>query len=254
MKSINKKITLGIIISFITFVIILSQTWHTVLPARPFYSNDTLLKELNNVVYGITVENIIDPVHIDERNVFVPFITTRNQPGMSYWAYENKGWQLVSYIQDPAPHLWTINNGEEKYITYYFHPESDVATTDFYLIGERYYSQSTSYDGATTQQYIPKIQMKFSHDVSEVGFNVVPIPEIWDKVWNEYVHFEKTQLAEDVETWFYSAPHISLRVGWIPKTVDGASPSHDTPYTGTGGGAKSAKVDYIYILNDFEIE
>lgn len=121
-----------------------------------FLQEQELIGRLNSVDEKIIVEVVQDIIFIDDKHVFVPFVSNDEEYGFSLWKWKNGKWHLSRKSVSESIHIIKIN--EKDPTTYYFvwnFPDDNINAIKLFLLKDRNYRYS---DGYTT--YYPRIQME----------------------------------------------------------------------------------------------
>ncbi|WP_312472145.1 hypothetical protein [Neobacillus sp.] len=214
-----------------------------------FLTNEQLIGKINQAFPEAPVRVIRDIVHVDERHIFVPFISEDDHYGGSYWAWQKHKWQAVAMDTIGGPHVWKINSKDPStfHLLWNIHPDDQVSYLKFYCVRDRGYH---GFDGGV--MYDPKIQMEKKVSFEENSYGVLRLPDNWLTFMKA---FHKVESAKVPDLLFSSIfPVDQMYFGWTP--YDKMDKEVILKSTGNGGGFSTGNggVDFIRYLNESEIE
>ena len=211
--SIFSILIIGIVIYLIKFV-----------TPTEFYNEEELLKKFQQEDRYIQIEVIQDIIHIDEKHVFVPYISTDQDYGISIWKWEEGKWRLAQSEVTSEVLFWQINENDPS--TYRFAwnlpPDKSIETIRFMMVKDRGHHMS-----GEDYYYQSRIQMEESVPF-EKTYGIIPLPEDWLEVYEESnkLSFKPTNLVEQFVLSSFAYPeHFSFAYGIYNEK--GESPSFD---------------------------
>lgn len=214
-----------------------------------FPTDDQLIQEINDTFPRIAVDIIQDWVFVDERHVFVPFITEKDDYGVSYWVWKQRKWRAESISGVGQPYIWKINKKDPS--TYHFvwnmHPDNQLDSVDFYLLRDRGYRGT-----GEVWNYYPRIQMEEKILLQEKSYGVLQFPDEWVSFMTPFMRVESAKQPSVFFNDFYPEHHLLF--GWVSYDRMGKS---TYPEKGLNGGLYSnysRNIEYVRFLHEGEIE
>jgi hypothetical protein len=238
------------LIIFVCLLIVISGIvyWFYYKDPEPFLDDKVFSREITSVLDRVQVKTIQDRVFLDERHVFVPYITENNKYGMSYWEWRNNKWRLLYGASTGEPRLVKLDM--DKPSTYYFawniHPSDKLESIDFYLLKERSYRVSNGND-----LYQPGILLKRSLKLTEKTYGVLKLPEEWASYLVASSSYEKGTHSDSILGSFIPTP--TNHFGWMPISVNGREKFLEHTLNGNGF-TSGEKVEHIMFLSEQDLE
>ncbi|MDQ0231678.1 hypothetical protein [Metabacillus malikii] len=160
---------LGIVIGIGIILIYFSK------PA-PFLTHQQLVKQINENIPDANPETIQDTIFIDDSHVFAPFITEKNEYGISLWEWQHGSWAPIRITTSGEPTVWKIkhNNLSTYRIVWNYHPKDQIQSFAIFYIRERGFSSSSN-----KEIYLPRIELSHNITVDEGSYGLREIPEFW---------------------------------------------------------------------------
>jgi len=244
-----KKRRLLVVALLVVLLLSVFLFWFYFSKPSAFPTNDQLIQEINDTFPRTAVDIIQDRVSVDERHVFVPFITEKDDYGVSYWVWKQRKWRAESISGDGQPHMWKINKKDPS--TYHFiwnmHPDNQLDSADFYLIRDRGYRGT-----GDVWSYYPRIQMREKIFLQEKSYGVLQFLDEWVSFLNPFMKVESAKQPGVFFNGFY--PEQQLLFGWVSYDSMGES---TYPKNGLNGGLYSSyggDIEYVRFLNEGEVE
>ena len=102
--------------------------WNYLAPPATFPDNEKIQAILSAPYNGVKIAEIQDTIFLDDKHVYIPFITEEEGHGISFWEWEKHEWQLSSYSTGSTPQIWKIDADDPSshYIMWNFHPENNL--------------------------------------------------------------------------------------------------------------------------------
>ncbi|QDP41989.1 hypothetical protein [Radiobacillus deserti] len=184
---------------------------------------------LNQVPEAKTIQDII---FLDDKHVYVPFVTNNNGRGFALWVWRN-GWNVISEGDTGEPRIWQVdpNNPDSYFILYNIHPADNIKSIKLYLLRGSYYS--VSYGEHT---YTPSIKKHVSQDVSEDTYGAIKLPNDWKQLLEGYSRISKQEKQQLI---YFSGP--TLHFAWNAANEQG----EEVKPEGTFGTGSSTTGHYI---------
>ncbi|PKR76738.1 hypothetical protein CEY16_13035 [Halalkalibacillus sediminis] len=188
---------------FIIYFIYFSKP--TALPA-----DDELANQINEIFPEANVETIQETIYLDQEHVYVPFISSENNYGSSYWVWESRNWKPMKIDIGGEPTAWTINKEEpSSYIVWNIHPDDKVSYANLSMMRERDFQISH-----TEHHYSPSIHMKEQISLKEQPYGVLVFPEQWQALLTQENKLISSQNSRDINTSVFL--DVRLHFGWTP--------------------------------------
>ncbi|TRM12316.1 hypothetical protein FH966_11810 [Lentibacillus cibarius] len=208
MKKRTALITIGIMVLLLSLFFI--YRFYFAKPSA-FPPDEQLAEQMNNVFPKANVETIQDTIKLDTEHVFVPFQSSDNHYGASYWIWERNEWKPAKIDTLGKPMIWNIDseNPSASHIVWNLHPSDGISKADFYLIRKRSYFISRG-----EHTYIPRIQMKESVNFGEESYGVLALPDDWRSFMTETTEMASEQKLNTAFTNILTDKNIFI--GWMP--------------------------------------
>lgn len=239
----KKKIYVSVIIAFVLFI-----CWYYFSGPVALPKEDDLIEEIKNA-HRVTPETIQDTIFINDRHVVVPFVSTNNHYGLSFWVWEKRKWRLTSVFTNGAPTLWELNSKDPS--TYYFvwniHPLDNVDSIDFYVLRERNYRGS-----GEKETYYPQIQMKKNVSLHEKSYGIIALPEEWISVIDSIQTVDSYKKQDLFWSSIFHDPMIYY--GWIPRNKEGNELPLEHTFNGSGFTGGRMTIVRLHLLDENELE
>lgn len=216
-------------------------------PPKPFYTNDELIIELNMLSDHSTIKEVQDIIFLDEQRVFVPFLTTEEGYGSSYWTWGGNKWNAIAHYNNSTPFIWSNKKGQDSYFVWNLDPRDNIRSIDFYMIRDRYYQIMTEGD-KRLEIYDPRVQ--FTHTVTaEKSYGVKGVPEEWETVSNLFGESEKTD-----NTFFSSPTNRNIIFGWMPYDENGEKADVRYSIKSVGFHYSYDGLNFVMYVDESELE
>ncbi|WP_102262999.1 hypothetical protein [Mesobacillus jeotgali] len=221
--------------------------WYYLAPPAAFPDKAEIKAILNDPYNRVGIAEIQDTIFLDDKHVYIPFVTEEEGHGISFWEWEKHEWQLSSFSTGSMPQIWKIDADDPSshYIMWNFHPENNLDYLTLYLIKERGFSVSEG-----RQHYDPGIQMGFRAEAGEKSYGYISIPSDWQK----FLEAEnKLMAAMKPESFFADFfPPAQYYFGWQSTSTDGNTEYPSYPNT-NGFGSGGSSTEHLRFLNENEI-
>lgn len=158
-----------------------------------FLQEEEIIEELNKADERIPVEAIQDIIFIDDKHVFVPFISKDNDYCFSLWKWKNGKWHLSEKTVTGFINLVKLKENDPS--SYYFvwnFPDLNISTIKLFLLKERNYRYSEGYT-----MYQPRIQMEQSYS-RDTSYGIIPLSGEMLNVYEELVDMAYNDGAGDI--------------------------------------------------------
>ncbi|WP_088042400.1 hypothetical protein [Bacillus sp. EAC] len=174
----NKKIIISLL-----FTILLALSliyWFYLAKPKPFYSERTLKHIINESTEMAFAKEIQDIIYIDQKHVYVPIISKRNEYGVSFWKWEHHKWKVVSISNKGGmPTLWKINpHDPASYAMFWnYSPDDHVYEIKIRFLRSRGFQVSDNIN-----YYTPKIQMEKRVSLKNKTYGYFKYPQNWVEI------------------------------------------------------------------------
>ncbi|MEH7239333.1 hypothetical protein [Bacillus sp. JJ1562] len=174
----KRKIRLFVVIALALSVVAIVYYFYLAKPSG-FLSSEEILADLNRYSPDSEATEILETLEIDDRHVYVPFITEDNKYGTGLWMWEKHKWELVAESDNGAPKMLKVESKDPgSYRVFWnIHPDDHLSYGELYYIRDRNYRISEGIDN-----YYPRLQMKTILDFEEKPYGIIELPNEWQKV------------------------------------------------------------------------
>lgn len=182
-RNIMMMASIGLFLLFILFV-----GWINLSPSKVTYSKEQLMKEIEEQYDEVKVAQILDISYLDEKHVFVPFMTEENEYGMSLWVRKFSKWHCGQILLNYSVMKWKI--GSNDYFIWNVPLRNESIKLNLYLLRDRQYRVS---DGDI--YYSPAVQMEEEISIDSKSFGYRKINEEWIAVKDEHNHQNESRIS-----------------------------------------------------------
>ncbi|MEI5908560.1 hypothetical protein WAK64_16050 [Bacillus spongiae] len=231
-------IGIGIVSIFLVSLYLLNYSKPTSFP-----THEQLVAEINSTFPEADASDIQDTISVDERHGLVPFISTTDDYGLSYWIWEKNKWKVDTIDTNGVPTVWKVdrNNPSSYRIVWNVHPEDQVSSFQFYLKNDRNY---LSLGGIET--YTPGVLLKKKVSLNKNSYGLMKFPEEWVTFMNTS---RKVESAKQPNMFFNDfSPNQGISYHWISYDQDGNETFLDRSMNGIGSYS-NGKIEMEFILN-----
>lgn len=206
----NKYVQIIFIAIFSCFIFGL---FYTLFPSEPkkFITDQQIKNEVKKEFPKATVKEVQDIVYIDESHVFVPFITTSETYGMSFWKWKHKKWH-VSRIDSRGAHLlvWKIDPKDPAsyVIVWNMNPTDQLGQLKVRMTQKRNAGVENYKDF-----YYPKIQMEKKFSLTSKTYGIFRYPSEWTEMYKLNKNINNVEEAAFIDTGFFESSG-SLNLTW----------------------------------------
>jgi hypothetical protein len=207
-----------------------------------------LIKEINHIFPEANVKEIQDTIEVDEKHVFVPFISEENKYGVSHWVWQKREWELTSVNTGGEPRSWRIEDGDfsTTYLVWNIAPETSIEKLKFYLIKDR-----TFHITEGIEYYDPGVQLEELVKLSSTSYGAMPLPDSWSSIMASYTKLERAR-QPDIFSDFFIEHYMYF--GWMAYDGSGKELPPDHSLFGSGFSGGDDHIEYIRFLDELEIE
>lgn len=233
------------IVSLTTFLVY----WYFFWPPKPFPSNEDIVREMNRTYEEAGAKVILDRLFVDEHHVVVPYISTNEDYGLSYWGWRNHKWQVLTIDTKGEPKVWKVkgNDPSSFAIVWNVDPNDQLQEIQYYLIRNRNYGMTNG-----VEHYFPKVQMKKEISLKEKSYGVLQLPEDWALVLNSVLIEEGVGQS----SLFFNNifPLQNAYFGWIPYDQTGKEAFPEQSVNGNTYVVGDIYQEHVMIMNKVDIE
>ncbi|MCZ8537107.1 hypothetical protein M9R32_07950 [Paenisporosarcina quisquiliarum] len=243
------KKKLLIILSILAILLIFSLIyWITSINPSSFPDKEELMEEINHIFPPANVKEIQDTIVLDEKHVFVPFISEENNYGVSHWVWEQRKWELARVNTGGEPHSWRIENEDlsTTHLVWNISPEIPIEKLKFYLIKDRSFHITDGID-----YYDPGVQLEEIVELSDTSYGAMPLPDSWSSILASYTKLE-TARQPDIFSNFFIEQYMYL--GWMAYDYSGKVLPTVNALNGSGFTGGDEHIEHIRLLDKLEIE
>lgn len=232
---------LGLLSSFTMY-------WFYFAKPAPFPTNEQLVKEINRVFPEVSASVIQDTIPVEERHVVVPFISKKDNYGLSYWVWKKHKWTVLTIDTKGEPKIWKINRKDPSsfHIVWNIHPEDQLSSITYFLIRDRGYQITEGIDN-----YVPRVQMEKKASLQEKSYGVMELPDEWTGFMNAVLEVESTQKTNP---FFNHFPEVNMFFGWIPYDQSEKEIFPEGSVNGSGYSNGNLVIDHMMILSKGDLE
>jgi hypothetical protein len=168
----NKKYVmifiLGLIVIAAVYLFYFSQP-------KALPKNKDMLKKINSALLDTGAIKVQEKMFVDDRHVFVPFITKNNEYGKSFWEWDKYKWEVTGVLSGGQPSIWKIDkeNPSSYQVVWNIHPDDHLNSMKLYLVRERNYHIT-----GDIAIYQPGVQLEEKIDL-EKSYGSMKLPSNW---------------------------------------------------------------------------
>ncbi|WP_285767779.1 hypothetical protein [Peribacillus sp. SI8-4] len=145
----------------------------------PFPSDEQVIERITSFFSEIRPKIIQDRIFLDDRHVFVPFISEDDGYGMSFWVWKNNEWIAASVSGGGQPMVW--NGGEEAVIMWNLNPKDEVGEISIFVKKERDFMVS-----GELATYQPRMGMMHRIPLEGKMYGAESFPDHWQELIKQY--------------------------------------------------------------------
>ncbi|MEH7225157.1 hypothetical protein V7112_15215 [Bacillus sp. JJ1566] len=219
--------------------------------AKPssFLSSEEILAELNKYSPDPEATEILETLEIDDRHVYVPFITKDNKYGTSLWIWEKHKWELVAESDNGAPKLLKVDSKDPSSYRVFWniHPDDHLSYGELYYIRNRNYHRIEGIDN-----YYPRLQMKTILDFEEKPYGIIELPNEWQKVMETTIRVEEARQPDSFFNDYFPVLH-DVYLGWLPYNKEHERQDANKSHNG-GGSWSGIDLQPVMYLDEEQLE
>ncbi|WP_028596391.1 hypothetical protein [Paenibacillus assamensis] len=238
------------IAGIVLLAVIFSCIWFIWLPSHPspIPSRQAMLEEIRKHSFGVEAQEIVDVISLDDRHVYVPYISKEGSYGQSFWRWDRTQWVMGGILEKGEPYIWEFNGEPSKqYIVYHVDPQDEVGVLKYHLLRGVHYQIS---DGS--QRYTPSVQMSISVPVEERRYGAIPVPDDWIRLMEEEARVNRRERSSDNFGWMASSALV--RIVWHAYDRKGKETFAEHSVNGSSYRNGELALQFISIINESELE
>ncbi|WP_409305069.1 hypothetical protein [Peribacillus sp. SCS-155] len=242
----NKRISLIFLGAFGMFMSAASY-WFYFSGSASFPAERQLIDHINTYFPESSVDQIQETVNVDERHVFVPFITKDQKYGGSNWEWKKHQWECTAIETKGNPYIWKIDENDPAsfYLVWNGNPSHELGYMKLFMKRKAGYSVS---DGK--ENYIPNIQMEAGINIREKSFGVQKLPASWAHTLTSHI---KMGSAAQPFSLFKDNGFQQFQFGWLPfSSMEGELISPENMDL-TGFSRQGEDTETFLLLNQMEV-
>jgi hypothetical protein len=239
------------IISVLTFLLISTVVYLSYF-SQPstFLTEQQIIAEINKKPHlKANVKEVQAILTLSKRNIYVPFITSDDSYGKSFWVWDKYRWRLAYVNTGGSPRIWKVNNNDPTsyHVVWNLHPEDQIKHVKFYMIRDRGYSTT----GGEDRKYYPRVQVQQTISLKEASYGVLKIP----KEWATFVTSINETHATSSDVFFNFMPtERQVLYGWALYNEQNELTFPSKSVNGRSSKSGEIELEFVRFLNDSEIE
>lgn len=235
-------------ITVVLFIFVFMYMFYFSTP-KAFPNDEMIIGSIFELFPEAEANTIQDVIYLNERNVFVPFISRDNNYGVSYWIWDKYQWELAKIETSGEPKIWMINESDPStyHIVWNINPKDKLSVIDYYFIRDRGYFISSG-----VHTYTPKVQMKTTITIEDQSYGVIPFQQEWIEFIESFIAVEKGKQPKS--NFFQMFPQQQFYVGWFPFDQFGEAAFPENSVNGSGYIKRNIKSEFVRILNRSDLE
>lgn len=221
----------------------ITVTWFDFSKLERFLSNDELIHEINSSVPNVTVRAIQDVVQLDERHIYVPYISQEGHYNDSYWIWKRGRWQVNMLNSPSKPQIWKIKKEDPSsyYFVWNFPRDDEWSELKLYYIRNRSYSISEDMGS-----YYPRVQLEEKVSLVEKSYGALQLPKEWVSTIKPFIEVEKAKQPN----FFHEQ---SIYFGWMSYDQFGREKIPESR-SGVGHYYGHADIDHLMFISEEQLE
>lgn len=213
--------------------------------SRP--KNEEILSQINSSLQNAQAVEIQDFLKLDDGHGVAPFLSDKEQYGVSYWERHLTGWKVISIRTDGEPMVWMVDENDPSsfHIVWNINPGNDIQTLQYFFMRERGYSSS-----GEQQHYVPGILMKTEASLAGNSYGAMKIPGEWGDA------LTLSDGSDVPDPLFGDDFNMGVRsqFGWIPldensKEVEWKDSSNNSSYS-----KGNVRERYMQLLDPYQVK
>lgn len=243
----KKKIIILVSLAAIALIVILIYNGKP----KQFPNVERLIESINGHFPEASALKVQDIARLDERHAVVPFISSDDHYGISYWIWKGLKWKLARIDTRGEPILWKLNANDPStyYLVWNIDPKDQLDNLDYYLIGPRGYSITQKPE---SNIYTPKIQKQFSAALEEHTYGVLQLPKEWVQIISSSLQLNKARQPNRVFQNMTFNP--IMHIVWMPISQAEQMPFPSNSVNGHSYQVDNMNLEHMRIINEAELE
>ncbi|MDM5317083.1 hypothetical protein QUF49_13835 [Fictibacillus sp. b24] len=213
-------------------------------------SHGELMKQIDRAYEEAEIAKVQDAILVDERHLFVPYISKDNDYGTSFFVWKKRKWELEAVNSVGQPILWKIDSDDPSFykIVWNFHPDDQFQSAQFYLLRNRGYEVTQG-----IEYYYPKVQLMKKVKDSQTSYGIDKLPKDWVSIIHFANSVQKTDSMSDM--FLEMDPNQQFTFAWQPVFQKETDEDIFSKRSINGGGFSSGgNYDPITLLEEQELE
>lgn len=168
----------GKIFTTITLIALAAISFVYFRPPSDFYTEAAIVSYLNKQQPQFAAKEIVDIVYLDDKHVFIPFISEHDEAGMLLFAWRSGEWKHVKTSVNYEKYLWQFDTRDPSttYIVWHHRFDEEVRLQ---VDVERSYQLTRFHEGDVI--YTPGVHLKDVRDINK-NYGVYKVSEEWAEV------------------------------------------------------------------------
>lgn len=223
--------------------------WFFYWPPNPFPSYEQLVREINSTYDEAEAKSILDTLFIDEHHVVVPYVTTDQDYGVSYWSWKSHKWKVLMIDTKGEPKVWKVDGNDPSsfVIVWNADPTDQLGSIQFYLLRNRNYGMTNG-----VEHYSPRVQMEKTISVRGKSYGLLELPKDWALVLHALLQEERVGQSN---LFFHDIyPLQNVFFGWIPFDQSGKEAFPERTVNGNTYSTGDIYQEQLMILNQADLE
>ncbi|MFG6494614.1 hypothetical protein P8610_04600 [Fictibacillus sp. UD] len=213
-------------------------------------SNGELMKQIDRAYEEAEIAKVQDAILVDERHLFVPYISKHNDYGTSFFVWKKRKWELEAVNAVGQPILWKIDSEDSSsyQIVWNFHPDDKFQSAQFYLLRNRGYEVTQG-----IEYYYPKVQLMKKVKSSQTSYGHEKLPKDWVSIIHFANSVQKTDSMNDMFMDMNPDQHFTF--AWQPVFQKENDEDIFLKRSINGGGfLRGGNYDPIGLIDNHELE
>ena len=243
----KKNLLIGL--SAMAVLLIIGSYWIGFLNPDSFPHPEELVKEINHHLPQAEAKIIQDTIKIEDRRVFVPFISEKNKYGVSLWIWKGNDWEIAAVNTRGEPRSWQLENEDSPttYIMWNISPDLPIKKIKLFLKKDRSFHITEG-----VEYYDPGIQMEKTFELGNTSYGVMSLPDEWTSILESYMALEETRQPDIYSSNFFIEHYMYL--GWIAYDESDLVLPPQNDLVGGGFSSGNEYITHVRLLDPLEIE
>jgi hypothetical protein len=214
-----------------------------------FLKEEQLIEEINISfprVNAIEVQGVFD---ISEKHKYVPFISSEDNYGKSFWVWDKYKWRLVHIDTKGEPKIWKVNKRDPAsyHIVWNIHPDDQIMQAKFYMIRDRGYSTT----GGIDRKYYPRVQVNHMISMDEQPYGVLKVPNEWAAF---VTSINETQSVHSNGFFDHFPAEHQVYFSWMPLNEENELTYAKKSLNGSSNSNSDIGLEFVFPIDAMDIE